>query len=318
MYEPPFEKTDAIDELALRAAEMVGSLSADSALSSSPTLHRKLRIQSIYSSLVTEGNGLSENQVTALIEGKRVLGDARDIREVENATRAYALLDELDPTSLDDMLRVHATMMDGLVEHPGTFRSDNVGVFDGEQLIHAGTPARYVAEVMGELFAWLATTNMHPLLRSCIFHYEFEFIHPFADGNGRCGRLWHTLILSRWRPVLAYLPVESVILRRQQDYYAAFNDSNARGESSPFVRFMLEAICEALEPHCPDKTRAERREEAILALMREDPHISTPAIAAHLGVSQSTAERALAALRADGRISRRGNRRSGTWVVTPE
>ncbi len=160
-----------------------------------------------------EGNGLNEQAVTAIIDGKRVFGDRRDILEVENAKRAYDLIPDLDPYSIEDLLMAHRAMMEGLVDGAGRFRSGNVGVFDGDTLIHAGTPAAYVPEVMADIFGWLRTTTMHPLLASCVFHFEFEFCHPFADGNGRIGRLWHTLLLSRWRSVLAWLPVESAICK---------------------------------------------------------------------------------------------------------
>lgn len=213
-YEPPFERTSTIDALCMEIAELVGMLHPSSGLGTSPTLHRELRIRTIRSSLMIEGNTLSEEAVAAIMDGKRVLGPTRDILEVENAKRAYELIDSLDPLSLDDLLRAHRVMMDGLIEHAGRFRSGDVGVFDGGALIHAGTPANYVPQVMANLFGWLAATDLHPLLASCIFHYEFEFIHPFADGNGRTGRLWHTVLLSRWRPALAWLPVESVIRER--------------------------------------------------------------------------------------------------------
>lgn len=220
-YEPSFERTDVIDALCMEIAELVGMLSPQAPLSTSPTLRRELRIQTIYSSLVIEGNKLDERAVSAIIDGKRVLGDRRDILEVENARAAYDLIPELDPHSLVDLLRVHRVMMGGLVPDAGRFRSGNVGVFNGDTLIHAGTPAAYVPEVMDGLFEWLRATRMHPLLVSCIFHFEFEFCHPFSDGNGRMGRLWHTLLLSRWRPVLAWVPIESAIRRRQADYYEA-------------------------------------------------------------------------------------------------
>lgn len=197
-YEPSFERTDAIDALCMEIAELVGMLSPQAPLSTSPTLRRQLRIQTIYSSLVIEGNKLDERAVSAIIDGKRVLGDRRDILEVENARAAYDLIPELDPHSLADLLRVHRVMMGGLVPDAGRFRSGNVGVFNGDALIHAGTPAAYVPEVMGGLFEWLRATRVHPLLASCVFHVEFEFCHPFSDGNGRTGRLWQTLLLSRW------------------------------------------------------------------------------------------------------------------------
>ena len=213
-YEPSFERTDVIDALCMEIAELVGMLSPQTPLSTSPTLRRELRIQTIYSSLLIEGNKLDERAVSAIIDGKRVLGDRRDILEVENARAAYDLIPELDPHSLADLLRVHRVMMGGLVPDAGRFRSGNVGVFNGDTLIHAGTPAAYVPEAMGGLFEWLRATRLHPLLASCVFHFEFEFCHPFSDGNGRMGRLWQTLLLSRWRSVLAWLPVESAIRRR--------------------------------------------------------------------------------------------------------
>lgn len=297
-------------------AESVGSLGPNSKLSTNPTLHRKLRISTIYSSLLVEGNELSLDQVTAIIDGKRVLGNQNDIREVENARNAYDMLPDLDPLSLDDLLLAHKAMMTGLVPEAGRFRSKNAGVFEGERLIHAGTPAKYVPSLMDALFSWLARSDMHPLLRSCVFHYEFEFIHPFADGNGRTGRLWHTLMLSKWRRALAWLPVESVILKRQQDYYRAFSEAESKGECGPFVTYMLEAIKEALAPYSGNQASATvLREEALLAFVLDRPNATIAEIAEHLGVSRATVDRLIAALRANGRLNRVGGRRAGHWEV---
>ena len=314
-YEPPFTRTPRMDEFCMDIAEMVGRLTPTSELSASPHLHRLLRIQTIHSSVVIEGNTLSIEQATAILDGKRVLGDCDDIREVQNAERAYALLPELDPYSIDDLLRVHAAMADGLVKNAGSFRDTNAGVFDGDRLVHMGTPAHYVPQVMADLFDWLGRTDMHPLLRSCVFHYEFEFIYPFTDGNGRTGRLWHTLLLSRWRPVLAWLPVENVILRTQQDYYAAFSASESAGECGPFVEYMLGAIREALEPFCGVKSAAERREDALLSFVRENPAATIAQIAECLGVSRPTVDRLVASLREQGKLIREGSRRAGKWIV---
>lgn len=297
-------------------AESVGSLGPNSKLSTNPTLHRKLRISTIYSSLLVEGNELSLDQVTAIIDGKRVLGNQNDIREVENARNAYDMLPDLDPLSLDDLLLAHKAMMTGLVPEAGRFRSKNAGVFERERLIHAGTPAKYVPSLMDDLFSWLARSDMHPLLRSCVFHYEFEFIHPFADGNGRTGRLWHTLMLSKWRRALAWLPVESVILKRQQDYYRAFSESESKGECGPFVTYMLEAIKEALAPYSGNQASATvLREEALLAFVLDRPNATIAEIAEHLGVSRATVDRLIATLRANGRLNRVGGRRAGHWEV---
>lgn len=315
-YEPPFLRTPRIEALCMDIAESVGSLGPNSKLSTNPTLHRKLRISTIYSSLLVEGNELSLDQVTAIIDGKRVLGNQNDIREVENARNAYDMLPDLDPLSLDDLLLAHKAMMTGLVPEAGRFRSKNAGVFEGERLIHAGTPAKYVPSLMEDLFSWLACTDMHLLLRSCVFHYEFEFIHPFADGNGRTGRLWHTLLLSKWRHALAWLPVESVILKRQQDYYRAFSEAESKGECGPFVTYMLEAIKEALAPYSGNQASAAvLREEALLAFVLDRPNATIAEIAEHLGVSRATVDRLIAALRANGRLNRVGGRRAGHWEV---
>lgn len=315
-YEPPFSRTARIEALCMDIAESVGSLGPNSKLSTNPTLHRKLRISTIYSSLLVEGNELSLDQVTAIIDGKRVLGNQNDIREVENARNAYDMLPDLDPLSLDDLLLAHKAMMTGLVPEAGRFRSKNAGVFEGERLIHAGTPAKYVPSLMDALFSWLARSDMHPLLRSCVFHYEFEFIHPFADGNGRTGRLWHTLMLSKWRRALAWLPVESVILKRQQDYYRAFSEAESKGECGPFVTYMLEAIKEALAPYSGNQASATvLREEALLAFVLDRPNATIAEIAEHLGVSRATVDRLIAALRANGRLNRVGGRRAGHWEV---
>ncbi|MBE6482602.1 MAG: Fic family protein [Actinomyces ruminicola] len=319
-YAPPFTRTPAIDDLCMQIAEHIGALGPTTPLLTSSRLHRELRIRTIRSSLMIEGNTLSHDAVTAIIDGKRVLGPAREIREVENANRAYGLMEELDPYSLADLLRAHGVMMAGLVDDAGRFRNANAGVFDGERLIHAGTPAAYVPEVMADLFGWMSRTDLHPLLVSCIFHCEFEFIHPFTDGNGRTGRLWHTLLLSRWRPVLAWLPIETVIRDRQQDYYAALARSNAAGSCEDFVAFILTVIRDALVPYASSGTEArsayaDERTSRTLTFLSEEPTATVADLAAHLGCSRRTAERVIADLRASGRLVREGSARAGRWRV---
>ena len=226
-YTPPYQLTDAILRLSTEIAATVKEITVRGNLSAQPQLHRANRIRSVHSSLAIEHNSLTLDQVTALLNGKRVLAPQQEVWEVQNAFRAYDLLPSLDPYSIDDLLKVHRIMMDGLVMGAGTFRNTGVGVYAGDQLIHAGTPAQYVPEAMQQLFEWLQNTTAHPLVASCVFHYEFEFIHPFADGNGRTGRLWQTLILRKWEPIFTYLPIESMILEHQADYYAARNDSRS-------------------------------------------------------------------------------------------
>ena len=315
MYEPPFDPTDKITATALDIAEMVGRLAPDSALSSSPVLHRELRIKTIHSSLAIEQNTLTMEQVTDIIDGRRVFGPPDDIREVRNAKRAYDLLGNWDPRNMDDLLEAHGVMMEGLRKDAGTFRTKNAGVYDGDRLIHAGTPASYVPEVMADLFEWLGSTKLHPLLASCVFHYEFEFIHPFSDGNGRIGRLWHTLLLARWRSVLAWLPIESMIRERQDAYYAALNESNATGSSTAFVAFMLSAIRDAMEPFCTEERREDGLRNSILSLMAETPSITVSEIAEAVGLARTT-ERAIASLKESGRVRRVGSPRAGHWDIS--
>ena len=181
--------------------------------------------------------------MTAVLNGKQVLAPPKDIAEVKNAYEIYEWLEELNPYSVDDLLTAHGIMTRGLMEESGVFRTRPVGVVDSEgHVLHFGTLPQYVPDLVMELLDWVKTSEVHMLIRSCVFHYEFELIHPFADGNGRVGRLWHTLLLSKWNPAFAWLPVESIIHDRQQEYYDAINASNDAGESTVFIEFMLSAI----------------------------------------------------------------------------
>lgn len=197
----------------------------------------------------------------------------------------------------------------------GRFRSGNVGVFDGDALIHAGTPAAYVPEVMADIFGWLEKTSMHPLVASCIFHFEFEFCHPFFDGNGRTGRLWHTLLLSKWRPALAWLPIESTIRQRQAGYYEALAKSDAIGSSERFVEFMLDVIRNSILPFSKPANEKELTRARALDFFRERGDGSISRLAEHLGCSKRSAERIVAGLKEEGSLARQGSARSGIWIV---
>ena len=240
---PPFEITNAMIDHVAEIAELVGRLISTNQLSANPTLRRTNRIRTIHGSLAIEQNTLTLEQVTAVLNGKQVLAPPKDIAEVKNAYEIYERLEELDPYSVDDLLTAHSIMTRGLVDESGVFRSKPVGVVDQEgHVLHFGTLPQYVPDLVMELLDWVKSSDMHMLIRSCVFHYEFELIHPFADGNGRVGRLWHTLLLSKWNPAFAWLPMESIIHNRQQEYYAAINASNDAGESTVFIEFMLAAI----------------------------------------------------------------------------
>ncbi|MGJ8655279.1 MAG: Fic family protein [Akkermansiaceae bacterium] len=211
MENPPFTITPTILDLLAQTQRQSGTLASVTAPPTPPKLRRENRIKSVHASLAIENNSLSLNQVTTLFNGKRVLGPLKEVQEVKNAFTAYEALENFNPTSVAHLLQAHSLMMDGLVDHPGTFRTGRVGIAKGETIVHVAPPASLVPGLVNDLLTWLKQTDIHPLIASCIFHYELEFIHPFTDGNGRIGRLWQTLILSHWKAPLAYLPVEDII-----------------------------------------------------------------------------------------------------------
>lgn len=245
-YEPRFQITATIVSAISQISELLGRLSVQTTAPLSPTLRRGNRIRTIQASLAIEHNTLSVEQVTAIMEGKRVMGLPREIQEVRNALATYEKLDQWNPAALPDLLEAHAILMQGLVDDAGTLRRKGVGIYRDDQLVHMAPPASQLNRLMKQLLYWLDSTDTHPLIASCVFHYEFEFIHPFSDGNGRMGRLWQSLILSRWKPVLAYLPVETLIHQQQQQYYQALSAADRASDVTAFVEFMLNALLQAL------------------------------------------------------------------------
>lgn len=304
---PPFEITDDILDAIAEIAELVGQVTVTHGLSANPTLRRTNRIRTIYSSLAIEQNTLSLEQVTAVLNGKHVIAPPKDIAEVKNAYEIYEMLDSLNPYSVDDLLKAHAVMTKDLVEESGCFRSGPVGVVDKHgNVLHFGTLPAYVPNLVYELFDWVQNSNIHMLIKSCVFHYEFELIHPFADGNGRIGRLWHTLLLSNWKPFFAWLPVESIIHDRQDEYYRAINKSNAEGESTVFIEFMLSAIKDALieavatTDTTQNMTDNELRLFKIEQYLQKNQYITNSIVQQIFCVSAATANRILAKAVDDG------------------
>jgi Fic family protein len=246
LYKPPYRITPGILHSIEQIGEALGKLRAGSDDVVVPALRRGNRIKTVQASLAIEGNTLSIKQVTAVLAGKRVLAQPREIQEVRNAFAAYEEMLMWSPHSRADLLAAHSLLMAGLVDEVGRFRSGGVGIRRGEEVVHIAPPADRVPALVDDLLAWMEHTDEHPLVASCVFHYEFEFIHPFQDGNGRLGRLWQTLLLSRWRPVFSLLPVESIIRDRQQDYYTALGRSDENADATPFIEFMLDAILQAI------------------------------------------------------------------------
>ena len=320
LYQPPFQITSRALNLVAQISELLGrwSVSADASLA--PQLRRDNRIRTIQASLAIENNSLSLEQVTAVLAGKRVLGQPREIQEVRNAFVAYEHMADWQPGSRGDLLAAHGLLMAGLVDAPGRFRRGGVGIFRGDKPVHMAPPASRVGALINQLLGWLDRTDVHPLIASCVFHYEFEFIHPFADGNGRMGRLWQTLILGRWQPMLAYLPVETVIRSQQQDYYAALAASDQASDATPFMEFMLQALHAAMSeavvagmPAMVSGKMTGKMTGKILAAVRANPAITIPELAELIGVSTRTIERHLQKLQEQGRLRRIGPAKGGHW-----
>jgi Fic family protein len=241
-YLPSFNISTSALQAVAEICEMIGRWSVSSKSTLSPHLRRNNRIRTIHASLAIENNSLNIQEVTAVLDGKTVLGLPREIQEVRNAFTAYEEMANWQPENLQNLLTAHKFLMNGLIDDAGKFRSNAVGIYRDQTLIHLAPPAERAPELITSLLAWLQKTDEHPLIASCVFHYEFEFIHPFADGNGRMGRMWQTLILSKWQPLLAFLPVETVIQKRQSEYYQALSESDKDGNATIFIEFMLDAL----------------------------------------------------------------------------
>jgi len=244
---PLYTITDKIVNLTAEISELVGVITVKNNINANPKLRRDNRIRTIHATLAIENNSLSLEQVTDVIDGKRVLGKPYEIQEVKNAYKAYERLLQYNPYSVQDLLDTHRLLMTGLIQETGVFRQGGVGVFAGERLVHMAPPAKQVPQLITELLQWTEKARLHPLIKSCVFHYEFEFIHPFADGNGRMGRMWQTLLLAKWKPFFAWLPVETLIRERQDEYYRALALSDKNADAQPLAEFLLQVILAALK-----------------------------------------------------------------------
>lgn len=327
-YQPPFTITTDILNLVADISQQVGRLDA-SALNSSPQLRKQNRIKTITGTLAIEGNTLTEEQITAIVEGKPVLGSVRELAEVKGAIAAYDALPTFRPGNLRDLLAAHGLMMSDILVNAGAFRTKAVGIHKGNVVHHVALPAHQVSGLMAELTQWLTQSKDHPLITSSVFHYEFEFIHPFSDGNGRMGRLWQTLILSRWHPLFLSLPLESVIKDNQQQYYQALEQADQQANSTPFVHFMLSVIAETLAQNAPANAPANapvnaspevaglKTPEAIVTLLAANPELTRQQLADAIGKDLRTIGRALARLQQAGKIKRVGSDKTGHWEIRP-
>ena len=319
MYIPPFtvsaeainliaEISGQIERYAIRLEQKDGLL-----------LRKVNRIKTIHSSLAIEGNTLNEDQVRDIIDGKTLVAPIKEIQEVKNAIATYNLYPTLNPYSVKDLLKAHGVMMQALMDDAGRFRRGGVGVFSEQGLVHMAPPAERVPFLMDDLFAWLQSSKDHLLIRSCVFHYEFEFIHPFIDGNGRTGRLWQSLILGRLHPLFEHLPVENMVYANQQAYYDAITASTHAGQSGPFIDFMLNEIYKTLKSHQGEElmdvgNNVGNKERIILDAIRKRPTVTTPQLAELLGVTKRQCERILSNMKQQGLLRRVGTK-GGHWEI---
>ena len=315
---PPFTISENILNLVGEISETIGSITAlMSGDAPHPMLRKSNRIKTIQSSLAIENNSLTIEQVTAIVEGKRVLGAPNEITEVQNAIEAYQLMQEINPLNEKDLLRAHKLMMQNLIRENGRYRSTTVGVFGQQGCVHMAPPPLMVPKLMSDLFAWIKTTKVHPLVSSCVFHYEFEFIHPFCDGNGRMGRFWQSALLARWNPVFMWLPVETIVKAHQQQYYDVIALCDSKGDSTEFVEFMLNCIKQSIgDIESPKASPKTSPKDILLALIRQNNKVTVSQIAAAWGISKRNAQNRINQFVDDGIIVHIGAARGGHWEIT--
>ncbi len=287
-----------------------------------PMLRKKNRIKTLAGTLEIEGNFLGEEKITAILNGKRVLGSYQEVIEVEGAINAYKEFENYRYDNLDDLLKAHKILMKDILTIAGSFRGINVGVGSKDGVSHVAPPFGIVPDLMRDLFEWLRNSDEHILIKSCVFHYEFEFIHPFSDGNGRIGRLWQSVILYHWRKVFSAIPTESIIRDNQERYYEVLEESGTLGKSTPFIEFMLSVILKAIEsakksnvPKSVPKNDPLKRAAEILSLVNKNKNITIIELSDILEVTDKTIKRDIAKLKKENRLIRVGSLKSGYWEV---
>lgn len=339
MYTPPFTITPKAVNLVADIYSQIERYTIRLEQEDALRLRKINRIKTIHSSLAIEGNALSENQVLEIMDGKTVIAPPREIQEVKNAIRAYDLYASLNPFSMKDLLQAHAVMMQHILDDAGHFRHGGVGVFAGNRCIHTAPPADRVPTLVQDLLEWTENAEDNLLIRSCVFHYEFEFIHPFSDGNGRMGRMWQSLLLGKVSPIFQYLPIENMVYANQTAYYNAIAESTAESDSAPMIEFLLNEILAALKAHQGAPIHGQNvgindginvginternrqaplneKEQKILTLLSGAPRLSASALAMQLGITSRQCERILSTLKKKGLLTRQGSNKTGSWQVT--
>ena len=316
-YIPPYNLSEKAISLIAQICEMVGLISAQH----NPLLLRLRRInkiRTIQGSLAIEGNTLTEEQITAIIEGKPIIAPPQEVQEVRNALKVYEQMLAWNPVSSEHLLQAHSLMMIGLLDRIGSYRQKGAGIMGKGGLVHVAPPADRIPFLMKSLFQWLEETKAHPLIKSAVFHYEFEFIHPFEDGNGRIGRLWQTMILSKWNPLFANMPVESLVYAHQQEYYSALNSSTNQANCAPFIEFMLEVILETVATTL-ETTRETTREnigDQILTYLQQHPHATRQMLTDAIGnITIDGIRYHIKKLQNADRLKHIGSTKAGYWEV---
>jgi len=315
-YKPPYSITSKMVNLISEISEQMTKIEYNKRQFITPKLRKISRIKTLAGTLEIEGNSLGEEKITAMLEGKRVLGTYQDILEAEGAIEAYKYFDTYDPYSLDDLLKAHKFMMHNILRTAGSFRSVNVGVGNHEGVSHVAPPHSLVPELMQQLFEWLKNSDEHPLIKSSVFHYEFEFIHPFSDGNGRIGRLWQSLLMYDWKESFIAIPTESLIRDNQKSYYEAIEASTNLSESTPFIEFMLEIINKSIQSSVKSSVKSSvNTEDKILLYFKENPTATIKELAEYLELSNRAIEKQITKLKKEHKLRRVGSARKSYWDV---
>jgi len=321
-YKPPYTITNNILIKVSDIVELVSELNHIKKELNTPKLRKKNRIKSITGTLQIEGNSFDEAKVTNVIDGKTVLGTVREIEEVKGAIKAYDYLEKYNYKSEEDLLYSHKLLMNNLLQNAGKYRENNVGVGNENGVTHIAPPPHLVPNLMNQLFYWLNNTQDHILIVSCIFHYEFEFIHPFNDGNGRIGRLWQSVILNQYKDIFGGVPIESVVRDNQELYYKALEDSGSMGESTPFIEFMLKIILETLQkvkkedvPRNVPRNVPLKRLDKIIEIITQNQNITIVELSNILKVTEKTIKRDIIKLKEQNKLIRIGSARKGHWKV---
>lgn len=318
-YIPPYNISETMLNYVSQIMEQIGEISSYINLNKKPELRKQNRINSIHSSLAIENNPLSKDEVKDIIDGTLVIGNKKDIQEVKNAYDSYLRINEINPYDLNDLKKIHKIMTYLTIEDNGNFRNHGECVRDGEKVIFVAPSEKMVPLLMQDLFDWIneAKKVVHPLILSSVFHYEFLFIHPFSDGNGRMARFWQTALLLNWKPIFEYLPIESLIKKYQTEYYDVIDKCNENGNSNLFIEFMLKMILETIKEVYIEQKHIIKQDirTQILKMLRKKPEITLVEMSKELGMSREGIIYNLNKLKEEGIIRRTGSKRKGSWIV---